>query len=49
MTKEHNNANCIAMGARTITEAEALKIVRAWLDATFQGGRHAARVQKIEA
>ena len=48
MTKEHNNANCIAIGSRTVTEEIALKIVRTWLDAEFKGGRHLARVKKIE-
>jgi ribose 5-phosphate isomerase B len=49
MTKEHNNANCIAIGARPVTEAMALTIVTTWLDATFEGGRHERRVRKIEA
>ena len=48
MTKEHNNANCIAIGSRTVTVEMALKIVAAWLDAEFEGGRHAIRVKKIE-
>lgn len=47
-TKEHNNANCIAIGSRTVTEAMALKIVAIWLDSEFEGGRHAIRVGKIE-
>jgi ribose 5-phosphate isomerase B len=49
MTKEHNNANCIAIGARPVGEALALEIVATWLDAQFEGGRHARRVAKIEA
>jgi ribose 5-phosphate isomerase B len=48
LTKEHNNANCIAIGARMVTEEIALKIVDAWLNAEFKGGRHATRVEKIE-
>ena len=48
LTKEHNNANCIAIGARPVTEERALKIVCKWLDSTFEGGRHARRVDKIE-
>lgn len=48
MTKEHNNANCIAIGARPVPEALALKIVGIWLDAKFEGGRHQRRVAKIE-
>lgn len=48
MTKEHNNANCIAIGARPVPEELALKIVGIWLDTKFEGGRHQRRVEKIE-
>ncbi|MGJ8654156.1 MAG: ribose 5-phosphate isomerase B [Opitutaceae bacterium] len=48
MTKLHNNANCIAMGARPVSEELALKLVGIWLDTEFEGGRHTARVNKIE-
>ena len=48
MTKEHNNANCIAIGARPVSEALALKIVGIWLNTEFEGGRHQRRVEKIE-
>lgn len=48
MTKTHNHANCIALGARPVPEALALKIVGIWLDAEFEDGRHARRVAKIE-
>ena len=49
LTKAHNNANCIAIGARPVPEALALKIVTTWLDSEFAGGRHERRIQKIEA
>jgi len=48
MTKEHNDANCISIGARPVSEVMALKIVGIWLDADFEGGRHQRRVDKIE-
>ena len=48
LTKQHNNANVIAIGARLVSEALALKIVDAWLAAEFEGGRHVRRIQKIE-
>jgi ribose 5-phosphate isomerase B len=48
MTKTHNHANCIAIGARPVSEALALKIVGIWLDAVPEEGRHARRVAKIE-
>ena len=48
LTKEHNNANCIAIGARPVPQELALKIVTKWLDSEFEGGRHERRVNKIE-
>jgi ribose 5-phosphate isomerase B len=48
-TKLHNNANCIAIGARPTSEELALKIVSIWLDTEFEGGRHERRINKIEA
>lgn len=48
MTKAHNNANCIAMGARAVNEDLALEIVSTWLDEDFEGGRHQRRIDKIE-
>jgi ribose 5-phosphate isomerase B len=46
--RSHNDANCLSLGERTITVEEALRIVQAWLDTSFEGGRHERRVQKIE-
>lgn len=47
-SREHNNANVLAIGERTIPSELALEIVRVWLTTEFTGGRHAARVQAIE-
>lgn len=44
LTKRHNNANIIAFGARIVGIETAKAIVDAWLDAEFEGGRHAHRV-----
>ena len=49
MTKEHNNANIICLGGRVTGRELAFMIVDAWLDADFQGGRHANRIAKIHA
>ncbi len=49
LTKEHNNANCIAIGERLVPVPLALKIVDAWLAAKFEGGRHQRRIDKIES
>ena len=48
MTKEHNDANVICLGERITGIEIALEIVEAYLNATFQGGRHEKRVAKIE-
>lgn len=46
-SREHNNANVLAMGERVIGRGLALEIVQAWLEAEFTGGRHEIRVHKI--
>ena len=45
--RAHNDANVLAMGARVIGMGLAREIVREWLAAEFEGGRHARRVDKI--
>ncbi len=47
-SREHNDANVLAIGERTIPVELALEIVRVWLTTEFAGGRHAARVKAIE-
>jgi len=47
--RSHNDGNVLSLGQRTISEAEALNIVRVWLATEFEGGRHIARVNKIDA
>src|SRR5215510_6374017 len=47
LARQHNNANVLAIGARTTPPAEIPKIVRAWFATDFEGGRHADRVAKI--
>jgi ribose 5-phosphate isomerase B len=49
MIREHNDANMLALGARVVGEGLALDIVDAFLRATFEGGRHVARVEMIAA
>jgi ribose 5-phosphate isomerase B len=46
--RSHNDGNVISLGQRTITAEEAIKIVRVWLATEFEGGRHLARINKIE-
>ncbi len=45
--RAHNDANMLSMGARLVSEAVALNIVRIWLDTPFEGGRHIPRVEKL--
>lgn len=49
MTRVHNNSNVLALGARVIGVELAKEIVNAWLDASFEGGRHQVRVDMITA
>ena len=47
MSREHNDANVLALGARITGREAAIEILETWLAAEFAGGRHARRVQKI--
>lgn len=47
MAKEHNNANVLVLGGRVLDEQKACDLVGSWLDATFEGGRHQGRLNKI--
>jgi len=46
--REHNDANVLALGQRTISPELALEIVKVWLSTPFAGGRHLNRVRQIE-
>ena len=48
LTKQHNNANMLALGGRTTDPALAIEIVDAWLDTEFEGGRHQRRVDMLD-
>lgn len=47
MAKEHNNANILVLGGRVLDPEGARRMVAVWLDATFEGGRHQGRLDKI--
>ena len=49
LSREHNDANVICLGERLIGPAVARDALDAWIQATFEGGRHAARVAKLDA
>lgn len=48
LARTHNNANVVALPARFISDEDAVAALEAFLSATFEGGRHQRRVEKIE-
>jgi len=49
LSREHNDANVLAMGARVIAPTYAREIVETWLATPFGGGRHVPRIEQIAA
>ena len=49
LNREHNDANVLSLGQRMMSQELALRIVEIWLTTPFEGGRHIARIAKIEA
>ena len=49
LAKQHNNANVLSLGQRQISKELALEIVDAWLNATFEEGRHSRRIQMLDS
>ena len=47
LAREHNNANMLALAGRLLSDDQAMKIVREFLDTPFAGGRHERRIEKI--
>lgn len=47
LSKEHNNTNILSLGARVVGQELAKMIVREWLNAKFEGGRHQNRIDMI--
>ena len=47
LSRSHNDANVLAMGARLISVETGKEIVDAWLSTEFEGGRHIGRIEKI--
>src|SRR5574340_51709 len=48
LSREHNDANVLALGGRSLDHQKALRILDLWLDTPFAGGRHANRVAQID-
>ena len=49
MARAHNNANVLCFGERVVGVGVAESILDSWIAGSFEGGRHAGRVEKIEA
>ena len=49
LARQHNDANCISLGERMMSEETALAIVDTWLATEFEGGRHVKRIGMLDA
>jgi len=49
LTREHNDSNVMAVGARTNRHEDAVRWLRIWLETPFEGGRHVPRLDKIRS
>lgn len=49
MSRQHNDANVLSMGARVVADALAVEISRLWLATEYEGGRHQARIDELTA
>jgi ribose 5-phosphate isomerase B len=48
LSRKHNNSNVLVLPARFMSDDQAVKTMKAWLDAKFEGGRHERRIEKID-
>ena len=48
LSREHNNANIISIGARFVSENEIYDVIEKWLNISFSGGRHQRRIKKLD-
>jgi ribose 5-phosphate isomerase B len=48
LSRQHNNANVLVLGARMLSDAEALECLESFLATAFEGGRHSRRVEKLK-
>jgi ribose 5-phosphate isomerase B len=48
LSRAHNDANVLSVGQRLVSEDQILAIVDVWLAAPFEGGRHVARIRKLD-
>ena len=48
LSREHNNANILSIGARFMNEGEIRDVLEIWFDEPFEGGRHQRRIDKLD-
>tara|TARA_B110000438_G_scaffold92576_1_gene92178 strand:- start:1261 stop:1701 length:441 start_codon:yes stop_codon:yes gene_type:complete len=48
LSRQHNNANILSLGARFMTEEEIYRIIKIWFGEDFEGGRHQRRIEKLD-
>ena len=48
LSRQHNNANILSLGARFMSEEEIYRIIEIWFNTDFEGGRHQRRIDKLD-
>jgi len=48
LSRQHNNANILSLGARFMSEKEIYDVIDLWLAEPFEGGRHQKRIDKLD-
>ena len=48
LSRQHNNANILSLGARFMSEEEIYQIIEIWFNTDFEGGRHQRRINKLD-
>ena len=48
LSRQHNNANILSLGARFMSEKEIYRIIEIWFDTDFEAGRHQRRINKLD-
>ena len=48
LSRQHNNANILSLGARFMSEEEIYRIIEIWFDTDFEEGRHQRRIDKLD-
>ena len=49
LSKLHNNANILSIGARFMTEKQIYRIIEIWFETEYQAGRHQKRIEKLDS